>query len=88
MTVVKKNAIPMDPAASHTLQAQVTMFQELLYFADAKCYLLFPRKFILNKTCHSAASYPRTVISRTVGYVPFHSICYNLAPLTAFFTRG
>lgn len=64
------------------LCAQVTMFQELY------CYLLFPGKFILNKNCPSAASYSRTVIFRTVRYVPFHSICYNLALATARFTHS
>lgn len=30
----------------------------------------------------------RTVVFRTVGYVPFHSICYNLALLTTCFTHS
>lgn len=45
------------------------------------CYFLFPGNYIVNKSCPSSVSYPRTVIFRTVGYVLFHSICSNLALL-------
>lgn len=71
----------MDPAASPTLHAQVTMFQELLLLA-------LPREIYSKQKLPLCSLYPRTVIFRTVGYVPFHSICYNLALVTACFTHS
>lgn len=69
----------MDPAASHTLHTQVAMFQELLVLL---------REIYLKQKLVVCTINSRTVVFRTVGYVPFHSICYNLALLTTCFTHS